>query len=273
MNYTTSEKAPLLEHLQAMAPDCSKSTLRSWLSHGRIFVDGTAVKIGKQPIDAGASISLGNKQTKSIEGVRILYEDEHIIVIDKPAGLLSVETPFEKYETAHGVLKRHYSSRRIFPVHRLDKDTSGVMVFVSSQVGFDGLKAQFRDHTIQRTYRALVQGHLDPANGTIDTCLREDSNYKMHVVKQSDIRAITHYRTLKQRKKTTLLELVLETGKKNQIRVHLAHLGHPVIGDAKYGNPDTTHRRLALHAHTLSFVHPATLKVKHFQSPNLFEDA
>ena len=269
VEYTTDKTAPLLDHLEAMAPDSSKTTLRDWLKNGRIFVDNAPVKIGKQPVDAGSTITLGKKSLRRLShGIELLYEDEHILVINKPINLLSVETCFEKRETVHNILKRAYHPRRIFPVHRLDRETSGVMVFVSSQTAFDSLKEQFKKHSILRKYIAQVEGHPTEKKGTIDTLLIEDGNFKMHVSESDGVQAITHYRLLKKQRNTSLLELTLETGKKNQIRAHLAHIGYPILGDVKYGG--SKNKRLALHATHLEFTHPSLEKAIKFYIPGDF---
>ena len=271
MRYTTQSKASLLEHLLLMAPDSSKSTLRSWLKSGRIFVDDVCTKHSNTEVYKGSCIRLGKQLEKPLaEGVEILYQDDHLIVINKPQGLLSVETPREKNRTAHNILKKEFYPRRIFPVHRLDQDTSGIMVFVSSQLAFDSLKQQFKNHSIERNYIAQVQGHITPSSGTIDTHLKEDSNFKMHVCKKEGVRAITHYKTVKKHRKTSLVKLQLETGKKNQIRAHLAYLGHPIVGDLKYGNERFKHSRLMLHAQGLHFFHPKLNKTMHFQKEENF---
>lgn len=273
MRYTTQKPAPLLTQLEAMSPDSSKTTLRTWLKTGRIEVNGIQAKAPHQVIEKGSSILLTSKKPQPLaDGIQVLYIDQEIVVIDKPEGLLSVETPRIPDRCVHAILKRAYYPSRVFPVHRLDRDTSGAMAFALTEKAAHSLKEQFSTHAIVREYLALIPGQIEPESGTIDTLLYEDGNYNVHVHKTQGKRAITHYKTLAKRKKTTLLELALETGKKNQIRVHLAHLGHPVIGDKKYGSDSDPFGRLALHAKTLHFVHPLTLKPMHFTStpPALF---
>ena len=269
MRYTTQKPAPLLSQLELMAPDSSKTTLRQWLKAGRIAVDGEMIKAPHHKVDAGVHVELQPKSLELSGDLRILYSDSDLVVVDKPAGLLSVESRKEKDHCAHAILKRHFHPTRVFPVHRLDQATSGVMVFALTQTTYHALKEQFSDHSITRRYRALVEGLLDD-EATIDTHLYEDKNYHMHVHESRGVRAITHYKTLQVRKNSTLLELTLETGKKNQIRVHLAHLGHPVLGDTKYGSGSCPLGRLALHAAELTFVHPQTQKEMNFTSTESF---
>ncbi|HPE85307.1 MAG TPA: RluA family pseudouridine synthase [Chlamydiales bacterium] len=264
MEYTVKEAGPLLEQLGFMAPDSSKTTLRSWLKLKRVQVNGKIAVIPSQIVESGALVTLGTKNPKRLsEGLKILYEDSDFIVVDKPAELLSVETQFEKHHTAHDILKR-YTGARVYPVHRLDKKTRGVMVFALSLQAFQGLKEQFKDHSIHREYRARVEGIVEPDKGTIRLALKEDAAYRVHVDETGEM-AITHFEVLQRHKNTTYLKLLLETGKKNQIRVHLKHMGHPILGDRKYGS--THPGKLALHACILGFVHPVTGKQMEFISP------
>ena len=195
MKYMTKEPAPLLKQLSLMAPDSSKTTLRSWLKHGRIRVDGKAEHAPHLEVPENTTICLADKPLKTLEmGVNILFEDQDLIAIDKPPGLLSVETPFERYRTAHAVLKR-YTSSRVYPVHRLDRDAKGVMLFATSVEAFQGLKDQFADHLIHREYRARIEGHIDPPSATINKPLLEDRNYTVFVHPDGE-RAVTHYEVL-----------------------------------------------------------------------------
>lgn len=263
MRYTTKETAPLLKHLSIMAPDSSKNTLRIWLKHGRIRVDGNIMHAPHIEVPKNAMITLADKPAKMLEeGVQLLFEDAHILVVDKPSGLLSVETPFQKDRTLHAVLKR-YTRSRVYPVHRLDRDAKGVMIFATSIEAFQGLKDQFANHSLYREYRARIEGHISPSKGTINKNLIEDRNYTVHVHPDGE-RAVTHYEVLATHQNTSTLKCVLETGKKNQIRVHLSHTGHPILGDTKYGaiNPGA----LCLLAHTIRFVHPVTEKTMEFCS-------
>lgn len=255
----------LLEVLSLLAPDSSKNTLRSWIEKGRISIDGREAKKASLIVKKGEEVAIGKKVNFIGKEIKVFYEDEHLIVIEKPAGLLSVMTDFDKINTAHHVLKRRFHSQRVYPVHRLDRDTSGVMVFAYSTKAREGLKIQFMEHSIHREYYALVHGVLDPASGTWDSYLKEDSNYFV----KSDVKgqhAITHYQTVKSNTRYSLLNLKLETGRKNQIRVHAAEAGHSVVGDIKYGKQEDKRDRLYLHACKLSFEHPEKLKVMNFES-------
>lgn len=263
------EESILLNLLEKFFPDSSKSTLRAWISDGRVFIDGVRAKSAKCPVSKGQEISLRTKVRMVENHIPILYEDSAIIVIDKPEGLLSVSTVFEKSETAHAYLKRKYYPRSVYVVHRLDQETSGVMIFALSEVSLERLKKKFETHDIERRYTAIVEGKVFPPKGFWKSYLHENANYVVKVVDDSDKGelAITHYEVKASNRAYTQLELTLETGKKNQIRVHCQYAGHPVVGDKKYGSTCNPLKRLGLHAHHLSFSHPMTGKKMSFSSP------
>ncbi len=260
----------LLEVLQLLSPESSKNTLRSWIEKGRVTIDGKEAKKAHLLVQKGQQVAVGKKVNFISQEIKIFYEDEHLIVIEKPAGLLSVMTDFDGTHNAHTVLKRRFHSQRVYPVHRLDRDTSGVMVFAYSTAAREGLKTQFMQHSIYREYAAVVQGQLEPLEGTWKSYLREDKNYYVKSGVKGQL-AITHYKVVKQNKQFSLLNLQLETGRKNQIRVHASEAGFPVLGDIKYGGPKRD--RLYLHAHQLAFDHPIKKKKLSFTSyvPDSFD--
>ncbi len=214
---------------------------------------------------------MGRRAKVIFDDLKILYEDRDLVVIDKPAGLLSVATDFELGRSAHSILKRRFHRPHITPVHRLDRETSGLLVFAHSDAARLGLKAQFEEHSIKREYRAIVYGILPEKKGTFESYLSEDARY---FVRSGDPDrgklAITHYEVIEQRKEQSVLRVFLETGRKNQIRVHLSEAGFPIVGDKKYGNEDDQAPRLYLHALELGFIHPVTQKELHFHSPSPF---
>lgn len=264
----SSEDLILLDLLSNFFPDSSKATLRAWISDGRIYVDGISVKSAKYPVLKGQEVALGDKIRLVENHIPIIYSDNAIIVIDKPVGLLSVSTAFEKEETAHAYLKRKYYPRPVYVVHRLDQETSGVMVFALSEQSLNQLKKRFETHDIERRYVAIVEGKLSSQKGCWKSYLHENANYVVKVVDDPNKGelAITHYQVKAFTKAYTQLELTLETGKKNQIRVHCQYAGHPVVGDKKYGSTCNPLKRLGLHAVYLAFVHPLTEKAMHFTS-------
>ena len=267
MEYTSPLSASILECLRQLFPESSSSTLRAWLKEGRFSIDGYVIKRSDHPIQQGTKILFGPRKIFVGAKFPIIYSDSDILIIDKPAGLLSVSTNFEKKETVFSYLKEKFHPKTVYVVHRLDQDTSGVMVFALSEKAFKILKKKFATHDIVRRYTAIVEGEL-AGKGTWDSYLYEDENYVVRLAHDRDQgeHAITHYSSKKSRKNMTWVELTLETGKKNQIRVQSLHAGHPIVGDKKYGAADERVRRLCLHAHLLEFEHPVTGKYLSFES-------
>jgi RluA family pseudouridine synthase len=203
-------------------------------------------------------------------GIEILYEDKFILVIIKSAGLLSVQSKYEKEKTAQNLLTQYIrkgnksATNQVFAVHRLDRETSGVMIFAKTMNLRESFAAKWEE--VKKKYIALVQGHLEKKEDTIESRLVEGENYKMHSVQKDDVGAlaITKYKVLKESKRNSLVEINLITGKKNQIRVHMADMGHPIVGDSKYGKKNSTN--LALHAYSISFEHPVLKKKMSFEA-------
>jgi 23S rRNA pseudouridine1911/1915/1917 synthase len=204
---------------------------------------------------------------------QVLFEDEDVIVVDKPAGLLTMATPRERRRTLYAflydLLKRRRPPERIFIVHRLDRDVSGLLVFAKNPEAKEVLQDQFRARRAGRTYVALVEGIVEEDAFTIRSLLAETKALRVYVT--DDARrgrsAVTHVKVLERGRGRTLLEVRLETGRKHQIRVHLAERGHPVVGDRRYGTPRRGTRQLALHAARLRFKHPRTGRILEFESP------
>jgi RluA family pseudouridine synthase len=199
-------------------------------------------------------------------GLVLLYEDRDILVVDKPAGLLTVGTDSDKSRTAYFVLTNYVRSNnprsrnRIFIVHRLDRDTSGVLVFAKNEEAKLRLQEQWQE--TEKKYLAVVHGQCKNRSETITTYLAENKAHVVYTTSDPSKGKLSHtaYKVLKQTKNYTLLEVDLLTGRKNQIRVHLAGIGHPIVGDKKYGKANESASQLALHARTISFKHPATAK-------------
>ncbi len=196
------------------------------------------------------------------KGLAVLYEDKDILVVDKPAGLLTVATEREKSRTAHSLLTDYIrkgcgrSQKRLFVVHRLDRDTSGVLIFAKSEEAMLRLKDQWKQ--TEKKYLAVVHGKCEKGSETITTYLAEDNFYNVYSTSDSTKGRLsqTAYKVLRMIKGFSLLEVTLLTGRKNQIRVHLAGIGHPIVGDTKYGKEDESQPRMALHARSISFKHP-----------------
>ncbi|HYR79440.1 MAG TPA: RNA pseudouridine synthase, partial [Candidatus Dormibacteraeota bacterium] len=198
----------------------------------------------------------------ALHGLRIVHLDEAVVIVDKPAGLLSMGSAREKDRTAHRILNEYLKaqtnslSQQAFIVHRLDRETSGLMLFARNE----GVQAALQQNwkSVTKKYLAVVEGTPSSAAGTLRDRLLEDKSLRVRRVEKGGELAITHYRVLAEHGKRSILELQLETGRKNQIRVQLAAFGHPIVGDRKYGAKTDSARRLMLHSCELSFSHPVS---------------
>ncbi|MBB64338.1 MAG: RNA pseudouridine synthase [Waddliaceae bacterium] len=258
----------LLDHLQELYPDSSKNTLRQWIQQGRVWINQEQAKKNCL-VENGQTVSIKSKERAVQKGLTIHYEDQHIIVVEKKAGLLSVATAFEKEETVFDILKRRFRPKQVYVIHRLDRETSGILIFAKSEPAFRKLKDLFKEHDLEREYFAVVDGHPESPKGTWESYLKEDKNYFVQSVtpQKGAQRAITHYTELQRQGKHSLLRVRLETGRKNQVRVHCADAGMPIVGDSKYGYKGTFKKRLCLHATRLALKHPITGKWMSFTSP------
>lgn len=273
MQSTIKQTTSLAEHLRAHYPASSGNTIKKLLEHDRVRVNGVIVRIGKTLLQPGDRVEIGEKVfvTRLPQDLEILYEDEHLLVINKKANLLTIATEKEKEETVYAYLsayvKEQQPENKIFVVHRLDKKASGVLVFARSEEIKEKLQAQFETHDIDRVYIAIVEGRVKEESGTVKNFLAENRVYKVYVTEDADVGklAITNYRVAKRTAGYTWLEITTETGRKHQIRVHLAGLGHPIIGDKEYGSKKNPLQRLGLHASRLGFVHPVTGEKMQFE--------
>jgi 23S rRNA pseudouridine1911/1915/1917 synthase len=203
----------------------------------------------------------------------LVFEDDRIVVVDKPAGLLTIATETERERTLYAVLRDLLGHRKprekLFVVHRLDREASGLLVFAKDIEAKERLQSQFKDHSAGRIYRAVVEGRVTADRFTIRSCLAENAARRVYVTKSAAAGklAVTHVSVLRRRLHTSLVEVRLETGRKHQIRVHLANEGHPIVGDRFYGSRSNPIRRLALHGFRLEFKHPGTGAPMRFDSP------
>lgn len=275
VKFNVESPGDLLEHLSAWFPEASKSTIREMLKSGRISVGDEVEKNARRKLKKGDRVEVGRKTTASNLDPRValLFEDEDLIVVIKPAGLLTVGTAGEQEDTLQRYLNSYMRSKRggrIHMVHRLDRDTSGVMMVAKNFGSKELLKDTFAAHDIERVYIAIVEGAPPKESGTIRSYLREDERTLM--VRSTDDRnagklAITHYQVLEQGKRYAKLEVRLETGRKNQIRAHFSENGFPIAGDSRYGARSNPVERLCLHAFLLGFKHPKTGKELRFTAP------
>jgi tRNA pseudouridine32 synthase/23S rRNA pseudouridine746 synthase/23S rRNA pseudouridine1911/1915/1917 synthase len=248
----------VLEVLQNSYPDSSKTTLRSWLAEGRIVLGEKVVKDPRCTVLDPSLVKLLKKKQYTREGIEILHADPHILVIYKPAGLLSVPTETDLLTNAHEYLKNYFKRRTIYPVHRIDREVSGVMMFAFTEQAQEQLKDQFESHSIEREYFAVVEGDVLQEQGSWQSYLMEDGVYYVRSVKEPSRGKLstTHYQVLAKKNGTSTLKVTLETGRKNQIRVHTSEAGFPILGDTKYHSKREFHGRVALQAYKLGICHP-----------------
>ena len=217
---------------------------------------------------------------KNRRDLPIIFENDEFIVIDKPSGLLSVPSDNEKGRTAYRMVNDYVQQKdkhnRVFVVHRLDEDTSGVLMFAKNPKIKDILQKEWNEIVLERGYYAVVEGKMEKSEDILIDYLKENSLNLMYVTndKKTGKKCVTQYKVLKSNKELSLLDVKIDTGRKNQIRVQLGHRGHHVIGDDKYGEPIDPIKRLGLHAYKLRFVHPVTKKIYEFktQMPPIFDN-
>lgn len=274
--------APVQENIELMAfltncfPGKSRSSIKSLLVHNQVLVNQKTVTKYNYQLSAGDVVMINRGKVvepQELTGIKILFEDEYLIVIEKAAGLLSIASLNEKENTAYQMLSRYIKSidprGHVFVLHRLDRETSGVMMFSKSKDIQATMQNNWREMVLQRTYTAIVEGKVEKPEGSITSHLLESSAMKVHTTKNKSEGqlAITFYKIVKQIKDYAMLEVTLETGRKNQIRVHMQEIGNPVAGDKKYGAKTNPLHRLGLHASLLVFRHPVTREVLNFESP------
>lgn len=268
--------APLLPYLLATYPAKGRQLLKKVLGAGQVVVNGNAVTRHDFQLHPGDVVVVSWKPAPPkpvFQKLSLEYEDDHLLVINKMAGLLSIATDREPEMTAYRQLRDYvkacHTGEGLYVVHRLDRDTSGLMLFAKREQVQEALQRNWNEAVISRRYVALVEGRVVEPSGTVKSYLRESKALKMHSSQHADEGdlAITHYTTLKTGEHYSLLSLELETGRKNQIRVHLADLKHPVAGDKKYGARTNPLGRLGLHAAGLVFVHPVSQKTMTFSLP------
>ena len=270
--YKVTHECELLEFLYEIFKDSSKTSVKSLLSNHRVLVDGAPISQFNYKLYPGDVVMIAKTgiRQKARSNLPILFEDDEMIVINKPSGLLSVASDKEKGSTAFRIVSDYVQQKdkhnRIFVVHRIDEDTSGVLMFVKNSKLRDALQDKWNDLVIKRGYFAIIEGEMKEKSGTITSYLKKNSlNLMYSSFKKGDGQlAITKYKTLKTNDKYSLLDVEIETGRKNQIRVHLGEKGHNIIGDDKYGNPSNPLGRLGLHAYELKLTHPFTGKVLDF---------
>lgn len=272
-----SEPMELMTFLLAKMGGMSRNSIKSLLAHRQVMVNNkvtTQFNLPLQPNDLVAVVSGRGNIELNHPKLRIIFEDQHLIVVEKKEGLLTVSTGNSDETTAFSILKDYVKKsspqNRIYVVHRLDRETSGVIMFAKTKEVQLILQENWHRIVTRRIYVALVEGKMEKEQDTIVTWLTEnEKSLKIHSSSTDDggQQAITHYRCIKSNENFSLLEIELETGRKNQIRVHMQGIGHPIVGDKKYGAGLSPIGRLGLHARLLAFYHPISTEVVSFETP------
>ena len=273
--FKVKKECELLEFLLETFSNQSRNSVKSLLSSHRVSVDGAPTSQFNFKLYPEDTVIISNApiRRKTRSNLPIIYEDDDIIVINKPSGLLSIASDNEKNSTAYRMLSDYVQQKdkhnRIFVVHRLDEDTSGVLMVAKNVKIQQALQNNWNDIVKKRGYYAIVEGVMEKKSDTIKSYLKKNSQNLMYSSKKAEDGqlAITHYKVIKGNDKYTLLDVNIDTGRKNQIRVHLGEKGHHIIGDDKYGEPANPLKRLGLHAYELDLIHPFTGKLVKFTAP------
>lgn len=276
-SHTVAQPAELLAFLFASFPEVKRTKVRQWLKFGSVEVNGQPITRARFELQPGDCVAIRPKGEVSVAGIlplgmTVAFEDTSLIVIVKPENLLSMASATVKDKTAYAYLTEYVrrgndqSRKRVWIVHRLDRETSGLMVFARTEEAKRALQGQWS--RAEKRYQAVLEGHPPANHGKLESHLDESGPFKVYSAPASDRtrHAVTHYQVMRQSKTLSLVELRLETGRRNQIRVHLADAGCPIIGDVKYGAKTNPAGRLGLHASFLQFEHPISGELLKFNS-------
>lgn len=281
--YVVRKPQGLLEFLLENIKGQSRNNIKKLLSHKCIMVDGAAVsqfdfQLAKGDVVSISSVPMRKGQKKALAlpnnvKLDIIYEDDEIIAINKPSGLLSVATDKEKDKTAYRMLMDYVRinnpRNRVYVVHRIDKDTSGVLIVTKNEKLKQLLQDSWNDIVTKRGYIAICDGIFKQKEGTVQSYLKETSTNVMYSSDNphNGQLATTHYKVKKENAKYSMVDVNIDSGRKNQIRVHMGDLGHNIVGDTKYGDPSNPLKRLGLHAYALEFKHPVTGNMIKLKAP------
>jgi 23S rRNA pseudouridine1911/1915/1917 synthase len=274
--YHPSGETKLLEFLIASMPQRKRTNVKELLKHHQVAVNGTPITQFDFPLGAEDKVEVNlTREFKvfSNRRVKLVYEDDAVMVIEKGYGLLSMGTDKTKDGTAYSIMRDYVKwqnpRNKLFIVHRLDRDTSGLMMLAKTEDAKNTMQHNWNNMVLSRKYIAVVEGEVEQDEGVVKSYLAENSQYEVYSTdnpEEGDL-AVTRYKVIKRGCGHTILEVELDTGRKNQIRVHMKDLGHPIAGDRKYGAGPTIIHRLALHAQTLRFAHPVTRRDMNFSTP------
>ena len=272
--YVVDREAPLLDWMLSVLPG-SRTKIKAILQGRGIKVDGKQITQFDFPLKQGMKVSVSKSKkndTFKSRYVNIVYEDRWLIVVEKKVGILSMaagHSSLNVKSVLDDYFKRTRQKCNAHVVHRLDRDTSGLMIYAKDMQTEQLLERDWHGTVYDRRYVAVVSGEMEEDEGTIANWLKDNAAYVTYSspVDNGGKYAVTHFHTLKRTTEHSLVEFRLETGRKNQIRVHTSDMGHPVCGDIKYGNGDDPLHRLCLHAYVLCFYHPVTGKPMEFETP------
>lgn len=259
----------LIEILSLLHPEAKRNSLRRMIDHGRVTVDGSKASRAKQEVSAGSAVETlsrtevdGPSKKGGIPEPDVLYDDKHLMVVNKPAGLLSVATPRGEPDTMFDRALRWASksqSKRVHLVHRLDRETSGCLILAKSPEVRDLLQGQFKGRTVERIYHAVVFGSPPSSSGISTSRVKETRDKRVRLVQKGERggkEAITNWEVEERGPIHTLVRIKIDTGRRAQIRLHMSEMGCPVSGDTRYGRGKASVNRLCLHATSLGFDHP-----------------
>lgn len=268
--YIINKEIILFDYLKEILPNKSKNNIKSLLKNECIYINNKKVAKYNYLLKENDILYIKYK-TSNLD---IIYEDNNIIVIDKPSGLLTISNEKEKVKTLYHYVLEYLKKKKqkVFIIHRLDKDTSGIVIFAKNEKIKKLYQDNWNDLVIKRGYIAVVCGKTKD-NDTIKSYLKENSNMMVYSSKDGKL-AITHYEKLKSSNKYTMVQVYIDTGRKNQIRVHMKENGTPIIGDKKYGCKDNTLKRLGLHSNILIIKNPINNNILKFSSnyPKEFDE-
>lgn len=274
--WTAAEESTLMQCLEAKLTDHKRTSIKALMKYNQVALNSMPTSQFDQPVHSGDTLSVNFTRpfvVFSHPRIKLVYEDNDIIVINKGSGILSVSTDNVKDGTAYSILRDYLKKKdprlMLFVVHRLDRDTSGLMMFAKNVEAKEAMQHNWNNMVLGRRYVAVVEGKVEQEEGVVKSYLAETSQFEVYSTQNPDEGqlAITRFKRLQCNNGYSLMELSLDTGRKNQIRVHMKDLGHPIVGDRKYGAKASPIHRLGLHARTLHFAHPVTKKEMLFETP------
>jgi len=275
LRFKVVEPATLMEFIMKKMDGISRTKVKHILANGTVSVDGELTSQFDFSLQPGMTVEIGKPSAKErfhSKWLKIVYEDKYLVVIDKKEGLLT-NSPTKDKDTAQAILNQYFTVSqqrcRAHTIHRLDRDTSGLMLFAKDKKVALMFEENWKETVYDRRYVAVCEGRVEPRMGTVESWLKDNKAFVTYSspVDNGGKYAVTHYQVLVGNANYSLVDFHLETGRKNQIRVHAQDLGHPIVGDEKYGATDNSLGRLCLHAYRLCFHHPLKDKDFEFETP------